>query len=77
MVHSAIFLSSFAQLEQLGFCFSRTFHVINAAVPDFSIDFSDSGYGEYGRRLWYELYTFSTSKDCAREMQYASACYGI
>jgi hypothetical protein len=61
----------------IGFLFFTHFHVINAAVPDFSIDFSDSGYGEYGRRLWYELYTFSTAKDCTREMQYASASYDI
>jgi hypothetical protein len=53
--------------------FFAHFHIINAAVPDFSINFSDPGYGEYGKREWYELFTFSSSKDCKKEMQYASA----
>ncbi|KAJ7774075.1 hypothetical protein B0H16DRAFT_1450877 [Mycena metata] len=56
----------------IGFLFFTHFHIINSPVPDFSVDFDNADYGEYGRREWYELYAFSTSKDCKREMQYAT-----
>lgn len=36
------------------------FHIAAYPVPDFSPDFSDSGYGEYGRRDWYTYHVFST-----------------
>ncbi|KAJ7034210.1 hypothetical protein C8F04DRAFT_1234451 [Mycena alexandri] len=56
----------------LALLFFAHFHIINSPVPNFTIDFDNPEYGQYGRREWYELFTFSTSKDCKREMQYAS-----
>ncbi|KAK7013279.1 hypothetical protein R3P38DRAFT_3207375 [Favolaschia claudopus] len=46
------------------------FHVIGAPAPDFTPQFDEPGYGEYGKRDWYGLHIFSTAKDCTREMSY-------
>ncbi|KAF7369757.1 hypothetical protein MVEN_00307500 [Mycena venus] len=56
----------------IGFLFFAHFHIINSPVPNFSVDFTDPDYGDYGRREWYELFTFSTTKDCKKEMCYAT-----
>ncbi|KAJ7165925.1 hypothetical protein C8R46DRAFT_1219700 [Mycena filopes] len=67
--HLCVELCPIGALELLFFAY---FHIINSPVPNFSVDFEHPDYGEYGRREWYELFTFSTSKDCKREMQYAT-----
>ncbi|KAJ7885959.1 hypothetical protein B0H14DRAFT_3431588 [Mycena olivaceomarginata] len=33
----------------IGFMFFAHFHVANSPVPDFSVDFSDTNYGDYGK----------------------------
>ncbi|THH17357.1 hypothetical protein EW146_g3440 [Bondarzewia mesenterica] len=45
------------------------FHVLSSAAPNFTPDFSNTNYGLYGRREWYEYYLFHAS-DIRREMSY-------
>jgi hypothetical protein len=59
----------------IGFMFFAHFHVANSPVPDFSVDFSDTNYGDYGKREWYQLYAFSSQKDCKTEMAYSSGLF--
>jgi hypothetical protein len=49
------------------------FHVIGQPVPSFEPDYSDQGFGEYGRREWYEHVVFYGDKDVKTEMSYDSA----
>ncbi|KAJ6499781.1 hypothetical protein DFH09DRAFT_1289918 [Mycena vulgaris] len=45
------------------------FHIAENSVPDFSPNFSDTTYGEYGRRDWYTYHVFSTGIG-TKEMSY-------
>ncbi|KAK7043502.1 hypothetical protein R3P38DRAFT_3259576 [Favolaschia claudopus] len=66
------FVVELCPVGAIGLLFFAHFHVINSRVPNFEVDFSDSQYGDFGRREWYELFTFSSSKDCKQEMSYAN-----
>src|ERR1700761_8150163 len=68
-------ITQLCPVGSIAFFFFAHFHVLNASIPDFCIDFSDPEYGEYRKREWYQLFLFSTSKDCTREMQYASMSF--
>nr|GAT42467.1 predicted protein [Mycena chlorophos] len=59
-------------INGFAFLFYAYFHIYDAPVPGFIPDFDDARYGDYGHREWYDLYTFSTSKDCKTEMSYAN-----
>lgn len=48
------------------------FHVIEKPVPSFEPSHSDQGFGEYGRREWYEHVLFYGDKDVKTEMSYDS-----
>ncbi|KAF7324058.1 hypothetical protein MKEN_00628200 [Mycena kentingensis (nom. inval.)] len=56
----------------LGFLYFSIFHVLNIPVPDFAPDFNDPKFGDWGRRDWYNLHVFSTSKDGTKEMTYGA-----
>ncbi|KAK7048472.1 hypothetical protein R3P38DRAFT_2687704 [Favolaschia claudopus] len=66
------FVVELCPVGAIGLLFFAHFHVINSPVPNFEVDFSDPGYGDFGRREWYELFTFSSAKDCKQEMSYAN-----
>ncbi|KAK7008468.1 hypothetical protein R3P38DRAFT_3210716 [Favolaschia claudopus] len=66
------FVVELCPVGAIGFLFFALFHVINSPVPNFEVDFSDPAYGDFGKREWYELFTFSSSKDCKQEMSYAN-----
>ncbi|KAK7024129.1 hypothetical protein R3P38DRAFT_3270510 [Favolaschia claudopus] len=66
------FLVELCPVGALGLLFFAHFHVNNSPVPNFDVDFSDLKYGDFGKREWYELFTFSSSKDCKQEMSYAN-----
>nr|GAT44268.1 predicted protein [Mycena chlorophos] len=67
--HRLVELCSVGAIALLFFAY---FHVLGAPVPNFEPDFNDPDYGDYGRREWYALYLFSTSKDCKKAMSYAN-----
>lgn len=48
------------------------FHVMGKPCPDFSPDFSDPNYGEFGRRDWYKFFVFPSSEGDDVEMSYKS-----
>ncbi|TFY77579.1 hypothetical protein EWM64_g6432, partial [Hericium alpestre] len=45
------------------------FHVLSKPVPDFVPDFTDTAFGEFGRRDWYVYHLFY-GKDISRRMTY-------
>lgn len=51
--------------------FFGVFHITKVPLPDFKPDFSYPGFGEYGRREWYEYYAFPT-KNMTKAMSYDS-----
>ncbi|KIK32123.1 hypothetical protein CY34DRAFT_111093, partial [Suillus luteus UH-Slu-Lm8-n1] len=53
----------------LAFLFFAHFHILNCAPPDFSPDFSNKNYGEYGHRKWYDYHVFYTGSP-TKEMTY-------
>ncbi|TFY73269.1 hypothetical protein EWM64_g10743, partial [Hericium alpestre] len=53
----------------IAFLFWAHFHVQSAAVPAFAPDFSDKGFGQYGRRDWYAHHLF-WGKDINQSMSY-------
>lgn len=52
-------------------------------MPDFSQDAQNAGFGQYGRRPWYEYMVFPSSKGPTKEMSYQSVsscvllCYDL
>ncbi|KAJ7745543.1 hypothetical protein DFH07DRAFT_977314 [Mycena maculata] len=46
------------------------FHVRNELVPNFVPDFSDSNYGDFGKREWYGIHLFPAGKSPMDEMGY-------
>ncbi|KAK7049043.1 hypothetical protein R3P38DRAFT_3345932 [Favolaschia claudopus] len=66
------FVVELCPVGAIGLLFFALFHVINSPVPNFEVNFSDPAYGDFGKREWYELFTFSSSKDCRQEMSYAN-----
>ena len=55
----------------LAMMFFAYFHVLSLPVPQFEPDFTNTNYGEYGYRLWYEYYVFSGEK-VDKQMSYDS-----
>lgn len=55
----------------LAFLFFAHFHILNCAPPDFSPNFSNKNYGEYGHRKWYDYHVFYTGSP-TKEMTYES-----
>ncbi|KAF7330285.1 hypothetical protein MVEN_02466400 [Mycena venus] len=54
----------------IAFFFFSHFHIIEAPVPNFAPNYDNPNYGDYGHRQWYELFLFSSTKDCTKEMVY-------
>jgi hypothetical protein len=51
--------------------FFAHFHIQKQPVPDFSPVFNEPGFGEYGRRDWYNNHVFFAA-NIASEMTYQS-----
>lgn len=66
--HRQVELCAVGGLAMLFFAY---FHILETPVPDFSPDFLDDKFGEWGRREWYQYHVFST-KDLKSEMTYES-----
>ena len=49
------------------------FHILHQGVPNFTPDFANTEYGEYGYREWYDYCVFY-GKDIRSEMSYDSMC---
>ena len=49
------------------------FHILRQEVPNFTPDFNNTEYGEYGYREWYDYCVFY-GKDIKSEMSYDSTC---
>ncbi|GLB45911.1 hypothetical protein LshimejAT787_3700140 [Lyophyllum shimeji] len=56
--HRRVELCAVGSLAMLFFGY---FHILGMPAPDFMPDFTANGYGEYGRRAWYEYHVFSTT----------------
>ncbi|KAJ7048605.1 hypothetical protein C8F01DRAFT_1266940 [Mycena amicta] len=71
----AVFRHRIVELCAVGaiaFFYFSHFHILNNTIPGFALDFTDPGYGDYGRWDWYTLHVFSISKDCTKEMSYSA-----
>ena len=69
MRHRTVELCSVGAIAML---FFGVFHIRKDAVPDFKPDFSHADYGEYGRRAWYDIAVFPSSKSLTTQMSYES-----
>ncbi len=61
-----LFRHRYAELCGIGglaFCLFSYFHIMGKMPPQFSPDFADCDYGEYGRRDWYRLFIFPGKDD--------------
>jgi len=61
-----LFRHRYAELCGIGglaFCLFSYFHIMGKMPPQFSPDFADRDYGEYGRRDWYRLFIFPGKDD--------------
>lgn len=66
--HREVELCGYGALALLFFAY---FHILGKSPPSFVPDFSDPGYGEFGRREWYSWHVFFT-KDPTNGMSYES-----
>jgi hypothetical protein len=57
----------------VGFYFFSHFHILQTAIPDFTPDFDNPKYGEFGHRPWYDRLLFP-GKSNTEEMSYLSKC---
>lgn len=56
----------------LALLFFTQFHVLGKSPPNFAPDLSDVQFGAYGRRDWYKLHVFPSSRGDDIEMSYDS-----
>jgi hypothetical protein len=51
-------------------------HILQNNIPNFTPDFDNTEYGEYGYREWYDYCVFY-GQDVKKEMSYDSMCHNI
>lgn len=67
--HRTVELCSIGTLAQLFFAY---FHIMNKPTPNFIPDFTESSYGKYSHREWYDYHVFTGKEDVKAKMSYDS-----